>query len=145
MECYETSFCSTIISAYVLGWLLTTLVHGSVRSEWSNILNLSIEKIAKMRMIGWRRTAQGLLILVAVLCGTFLFSIISADSIPKSTYVVGATGSVAICGIFLSEVYTSLNAQHRLTEQSESGQLDDGEIENEEPVEECSWYFVSIR
>ncbi|GMH59134.1 hypothetical protein TrLO_g15018 [Triparma laevis f. longispina] len=53
-RCFNTSFCGMSISIYLLAWFLTKLVAGGVRSEWRMELNLSIEKIARMRNISLR-------------------------------------------------------------------------------------------
>ncbi|GMH62352.1 hypothetical protein TrST_g13759 [Triparma strigata] len=112
--CNDTSLCSTMISLYLLGWWLTKLVQGSVRSEWRNELNLSVEKIARMRDISLRRGLAGFLTLAVGVCGIFLFSMMSADRMDYTTItVVGLTGLAATVGIFISEMYTSFKAQRR--------------------------------
>ncbi|GMH47155.1 hypothetical protein TrVE_jg3053 [Triparma verrucosa] len=138
-RCSNISTCSTTISVYLLLWWLTKLVQGSVRSEWRKDLNLSIEKIARMRNISLRRGATGFLTLVTGVCGIFLFSMMSADELDETTIsVVSFTGLAASFGAAVSEAYTSLKAQDRLARESENGQMDERASEIEEPVEEVS-------
>ncbi|GMH51905.1 hypothetical protein TrST_g8216 [Triparma strigata] len=101
-----------MISVYLLGWWITQLERGSVRSEWRQDLNLSIEKIAKMRGISLRRRVAGFLTLVTGVCGIFLFSTMSTDEPNYTTIVVvGITGGAAVIGVVISEVYSSDKAQ----------------------------------
>ncbi|GMH98487.1 hypothetical protein TrVE_jg9990 [Triparma verrucosa] len=110
-ECSKTSICSTTISVYLLGWWVTKIVQGSVRSEWKD-LKFSIEKIARMRDISLRRGLAGFLTLVAGICAIFLFSMLSADDMDDTTIaVVGLTGGAAVLGVVVSEIYSSLKAQ----------------------------------
>ncbi|GMI09881.1 hypothetical protein TrVE_jg13446 [Triparma verrucosa] len=144
--CSDTSFCSTVISIYLLLWWSTKLVQGSVRSEWRKDLNLSMEKIARMRDISLRRGVAGFLTLVTGVCAIFLFSMMSADELDETTItVVGLTGFVASVGVVVSEIFSILKAQRRrMIELSESGQIVEQATELEEPVEECSWVFVGV-
>ena len=138
-ECYDTSFCSTMISIYLLVWWGMKLVQGSVRSEWRKDLNLSIEKIARMRGISLRQGAAGFLTVATGVCGIFLFSMMSADDMDETTItVVGLTGLAAAVGVVISEISSSLKAQRKRFELSESGQVDERAAEIEEPVEEVS-------
>ena len=138
-ECFETSSCSTMISFYILLYWLTKLVQGSVRSEWRKELNLSIEKIAKMRDISLRRGLAGFFTLVTGVCGIFLFSMMSADDMDETTItVIGFTGAIAAVGVFILEISTSLKEQKRRIELSESGQILERATELDEPVEEVS-------
>jgi len=144
-ESYNTSWCSMMISVYLIFWWMTKLVQGSVRSEWRKDLNLSMEKIARMRDISLRRGVEGILTLVTGVCGIFLFSMMSADEMDWTTFsVVGLTGLVASFGVAISEIYSSLKAQSRRSGLSESGQIVERATELEEPVEECSWVFVGV-
>ncbi|GMH67874.1 hypothetical protein TrVE_jg6776 [Triparma verrucosa] len=69
----------------------------------------------------------------------------SADDMDKTTIrVVGLTGALAAVGVFISETSSSLKAQRRRIELSESGQIVERATELEEPVEECSWVFVGV-
>ena len=133
VECSETSFCSTAISVYLILWWGTKLVQGSVRKEWRKDLNLSIEKIARMRDISLRRGFAGFLTLVTGVCGIFLFFMMSADDLDDTTTIipVGLTGAI-------SETSSSLKEQRRRIELSESGQIAERATELEEPVEEVS-------
>ncbi|GMH86571.1 hypothetical protein TL16_g10591 [Triparma laevis f. inornata] len=136
-ECSSTSSCSTMISVYLLLWWFTRIVQGSVRSEWRKDLNLSTEKIARMRGISLRRGLAGFLTLVTGVCGIFLFSMMSDDEMDRTTIsVVSLTGLVASLGVAVSEVYSSLKAQRRRNGLSESGQIVERATELEEPVEE---------
>ncbi|GMH90124.1 hypothetical protein TrVE_jg3457 [Triparma verrucosa] len=139
-ECSNTSFCSTTISVYLLAWWCTKLVQGSVRREWRNELNLSVEKIARMRDISLLRGVAGFLTGVTGVCAIFLFSMMSADDMDFTTItVVGFTGVTASFGVFVSESYSSLKAQRRRIELSESDrELVERATEIEEPVEEVS-------
>ncbi|GMH78068.1 hypothetical protein TrST_g12709 [Triparma strigata] len=144
-ECSNTSYCSALISVYLLCWFFQKLVQGSVRSEWRKDLNLSIEKIARMRDISLRRGAAGFLTLLTGVCGIFLFSMMSADDTDDTTIsVIGLTGLVASLGAVISEIYSSLKAQERRMELTESGEVEERVTEPEEPVEECSWVFVGV-
>ena len=138
-NCSGTSHCSTMISMYLLVWWLTKLVQGSVRSEWRKDLNLSMEKIARMKDISLRRGLAGFLTLVTGVCAIFLFSMMSADEMDETTInVVGLTGVAAAVGVFISEAYSSLKAQNQRLSQSASGQDVEQATELEEPVEEVS-------
>jgi len=144
-KCVEVSHCSTFISVYLIIWWGTKLVQASVRSEWRKELNLSIENIARMRDISFRRAAQGFLTMVTGICGIFLFSMMSADEMDKTTtVVVGGVGLTASFGVVISEIHTSLKAQNRRLELSESGEILNITVNNEEPVKECSWVFVGL-
>ena len=142
LECSDSSWCSTTISIYLLFWWGTKLVQGSVRSEWQKDLNLSIERIATLRDISLRRGVAGFLTLVSGICAIFLFAMMSANDMDGTTIeCVGITGVVAIIGVLLSEVYSTLKAQDRRIELSESGQIvEQGSLERgvEEPVGEVS-------
>ncbi|GMI02361.1 hypothetical protein TrLO_g14121 [Triparma laevis f. longispina] len=134
-----------MISVYLLLWWFTKIVQGSVRSEWRKYLNLLTEKIARMRGISLRRGLAGFLTLVTGVCGIFLFTRMSADEMDWTTIsVVSLTGLVASLGVAVSEVYSSLKAQSRRSGLSESGQIVERATELEEPVEECSWFFVGV-
>ena len=138
-ECFNTSWCSMMISIYLLCWWLTKLVQGSVIKEWRNELNLSIEKIARMRDISLRRGVAGFLTLVTGVCAIFLFSTLSADDMNETTNtIVGLIGVAASLGVVVSEMYSTLKAQRRRIELSESGQIEERGTELEEPVEEVS-------
>jgi hypothetical protein len=122
-ECSDTSFCSSTISVYLLAWWCTKLVQGSVRSEWRKDLNLSIEKIARMRDISVRRGLAGFLTGVTGVCAIFLFSMMSADDKDYTTItVVGFTGVTASFGVFVSESYSSLKAQRRRFGRDQDGE-----------------------
>ena len=145
-ECSNTSYCSALISAYLLCWFLQKLVQGSVRSEWRKDLNLSIEKIARMRDISLRRGAAGFLTLLTGVCGIFLFSMMSAEDTDDTTIsVIGLTGLVASLGAVISEIYSSVKAQERRMELTESGEVEERMTEPEEPVEEVSAASMRVR
>ena len=102
-------------------------------------MNLSMEKIARMRDISLRRGVTGFLTLVTGVCGIFLFSMMSADELDQSTItVVGFTGIAASVGVFVSDTYASLKAQNQRLSQSPGGQIAEQATEIEEPVEEVS-------
>lgn len=144
-ECTNTSLCSMFISIYLLFWWGTQSIQGSVKSEWQRDLNLSIEKIARMKDISARRGAAGVLQIVTGVCGIFLFSTISAKKVDTTTiFVVGVTGTLASFGVCCSEIYSTSKAQTRMTELSDSGRATERVTENEEPVEECSWVFEGV-
>ena len=56
----------------------------------------------------------------------------------EAILVVGCTGAVACIGVVVSELYSSLKAQRRRNELSESGQIAERATELEAPVEEVS-------
>ena len=145
-KCFDTSFCSTMISVYLLLWWGIKVVQGSVRSEWRKDLNLSIEKIARMRDISLRRRVEGVLTLLTVICGIFLFSMMSASKIETTTVtVVGYIGAVASLFSTISELYSLVKAQNRRLSELQSGLQQETEIE--QPVEEVRWerfYFENI-
>mmetsp|Transcript_9626 Transcript_9626/g.17488 ORF Transcript_9626/g.17488 Transcript_9626/m.17488 type:complete len:986 (+) Transcript_9626:120-3077(+) len=144
-ECRDISWCSTCISIFILILWVTKIVQKSVKSEWQKELNLSIEQIARMRGISMRVIAQGALTLLTGVCGIFLFSMMSADEMNKTTIVVaGFTGIGSSAGVFISELYSNLKAQRRMINLSESGEVVEQVTMNEEPVEELSWFFVVV-
>ncbi|GMI46432.1 hypothetical protein TrCOL_g1227 [Triparma columacea] len=134
------------LATYVIMWWLTKVVQASVRSEWRKDLNLSVEKIARMRDFSIQRGVQGVLTLVTGVCGIFLFSMMSADNTDTTTLgAVGYTGLASIIAVFISETYSSLKAQERRFRESESGQIEEERMTlSEEPVEEVSWVFVGV-
>ncbi|GMI07293.1 hypothetical protein TrLO_g6104 [Triparma laevis f. longispina] len=110
--CANVSWCSSMLSTYAILWWSVGLVQGSVKRRWRHDLNLSIDKIARMKDISLRRGVGGFLTTVTGLCGIFLFSMISADEMDDTTItVVGAIGGVAILGVVISEIYSSLLRQ----------------------------------
>ena len=126
------------------------LVQGSVRLEWRKYVNLSIEKIATMTNMPFRRAAQGFLTLVTGLCGIFLFSMMEAEEKrPESNtliYVVGFIGLASSTGSVVSETYSSLKAQRKRIKLSQSGEnLPEQADDRDKPVDECSWVFIVIR
>ena len=148
-ECDETSFCSTLISLYLICWWLTKLVQGSVRLAWQKELNLSIEKVAKMQDISLRRGVSGFCTLLTGVCGIFLFSMMSAEEMDNVMLtIIGVVGFLSCLGIVISKIYSSLRAQELMRAlSSESGERDERNAETDEvdePVEECSWVFVSV-
>lgn len=145
-DCSASTLSSICISLYLLAWWLTKLVHGSVKSEWRKELNLSIEKITKLD-ISARRVAAGVLVLVAGVCGIFLFSMMSADmgndekDGPAVNVIFGYIGGVTSLGEFFFVLYSSLKAQKKLRiESSENERV----TEQKKPAAECSWVFVGI-
>ena len=114
------------------------LIQESVRSEWRKDLNLSLEKIATLEGMSFRRGVQGFLMLVTGVCGIFLFSMMSAKRMDETTInnVVGYIGGASIFLSTISEVYSSLKAQSRRSGLPESGQIVERATELEEPVEE---------
>ena len=63
----------------------------------------------------------------------------SADDTDDTTIsVIGLTGLVASLGAVISEIYSSLKAQERRMELTESGEVEERVTEPEEPVEEVS-------
>ena len=63
----------------------------------------------------------------------------SADDIGYTmSTAVSLTGLAASFGVFISESYSSLQAQRRMFELTESGQIVERATELEEPVEEVS-------
>ena len=145
-KCEQSSWCAMCISIYLLIWFLKKIADGGVKSEWKKSLVLSIEKITTMRDISLRRGVAGFLTLVTGVCAIFLFSMMSANEKDEMTYIVGLIGQGASFGVIISEIYSSLKAQERRIELSESGALEEQQqaLEPEEPVEECSWIFSGI-
>ncbi|GMH71850.1 hypothetical protein TrST_g1471 [Triparma strigata] len=126
-------------------WWFTKVVQASVRSEWRKDLNLSIEKIARMRDFSIQCGVQGVLTLVTGVCGIFLFSMMGADNTDGRIEAVGYTGLASIIAVLISEIYSSLKAQERRSRESESGQIEEERVTlSEEPVEEVSWVFVGV-
>ncbi|GMH77073.1 hypothetical protein TrLO_g9487, partial [Triparma laevis f. longispina] len=113
-KCFDTSWCALCIAIYLICWFVMNLVGSSVRSEWRNDLNLSIEKIAQMSHISLRRGLAGLLTLVTGVCAIFLFSLMSAKEMDEMIIrVIGISGIGASFGVLTSEIYSSLKAQSR--------------------------------
>lgn len=143
--CSNTFWSATCISMYLFLLWVAQLVQGSARSEWHRDLNLSIEKIARLRDVSLQRISQGFLMFVACVCGIFLFSIMSAKEMNTETIVVvGIIGAAASAGVLVSEIITSLQTQKRMLKLSDSGQIAERSTEKEEPVEQCSWFFAGV-
>ncbi|GMH89030.1 hypothetical protein TrVE_jg13185 [Triparma verrucosa] len=97
-ECAVTAKCSTWISIYLLfGWL-ALIVDGSVPDELTPDFNLTWEKIARTRGVGikTRQIFQGVLALITIACGNFLFSLMSINSndedVATTIFAVGIVG-----------------------------------------------------
>ena len=127
-----------MISVYFLLWWGMQLVHESVRSEWRKDLNLSLEKIATLRGMSFRLGVQGFLMLVTGVCGIFLFSMMSAKRMDKTTIinVIGYIGGASIFLSTISEVYFSLKAQKQRLLDVESGEVRVSAPEEDKLVEE---------
>jgi hypothetical protein len=136
-ECKDTATCSTTISIYLLAWWVIELVQESVRREWRKDLNLNLEKIATLQGMGFRRGAQSFLMLVTGVCGIFLFSMMSANRMNKTT--INVAGLIGLAAIFLStisEIYSSLKAQKKRLLDVESGEVRVSAPEEDKLVEE---------
>ena len=114
------------------------LVHESVRSEWRKDLNLSLEKIATLEGMPFRRVVQGFLMLVTGVCGIFLFSMMSAKRMDETaiTYVVSYIGLASIFLSTISEIYSSLKAQKQRLLDVESGEVRGSAPDEDKLVEE---------
>lgn len=120
-KCIETSLCAVFISVYLLLLWATKLLQGSLGVSGARRVNLSIEKIATTKGLGWRHTAQGFLTLVTGVCGIFPFFMMSSERMDRSTVtVVGHTGTVASFAVGISEAYFCLKAQNLRTPQTDS-------------------------
>jgi hypothetical protein len=109
-----------------------------VRSEWRKDLNLSIEKIATLEGMSFRRGVQGFLMLVTGFCGIFLFSMMSAKQMDETSiiHVAGYTGFAAIFLSTISEIYSSLKAQKQRLLDVQSGEVRVSAPEEDKLVEE---------
>lgn len=105
-------------------------------------LRLPIEKIAVMRGLNFRRGVQGILFIVTIICGMFLFSAMSQeDSVGEETITLwGYTGLVTATAVFLSELYSGLEARREVGNEDSSVKV----YEKVLLVEECSGIFVFL-
>ncbi|GMH73506.1 hypothetical protein TL16_g06212 [Triparma laevis f. inornata] len=102
-ECIPTSMCSGFISIFFLVWYLMGLIHESVKEEFKGEINLSIEKIALMTDISFRRGLQGFLSAFTSICGLFLFSMISSNDAEYDVILAaGGSGLFACVGCLLA-------------------------------------------
>lgn len=85
-----------------------------MRSDWSKDLTLSVEKIATLKDITFRRGFEAFLRGVTVFCGVWLFSMMEADSVDQTTVDLTAiTGFTAIGLSSALEIYSSIAAQNK--------------------------------
>ncbi|GMH73979.1 hypothetical protein TL16_g06338 [Triparma laevis f. inornata] len=137
-DCTTTSYCSMFLSAYLILWWFTKMLAMSVRREWRNEVNLSIEKIARMDM-SFRRVIECFLTFVTGVCGILLFSMMSSDRKDRhAVYGAGVTGLVAVVLITLSE---NLTVRKALKQKQKQKYNVEKKIGSEIPVSECSWVF----
>ena len=139
-------FVAKLAELLMLMLMLMGLIHESVKEEFKGEINLSIEKIALMTDISFRRGLQGFLSAFTSICGLFLFSMISSNDAEYDVILAaGGSGLFACVGCLVSEVYSVLKASSRI--ERESG----GDVEwrsnngKGRLVEECSWMFVWLR
>ena len=105
----------------------------------------SSQQIATLTGISVRRKIQGLLTVIYVLCGIFLFSMMSSGELDKNTITrVGFLGVLSSVGAVISECYTSTRAQETKIESDGTSENDDDDDEEEMLVKEVSWLFVGI-
>ena len=101
---------------------------------------MSVEKIVKMK-IGWRRAAEGVMLVVMAGSGAFLFALMSAKEPDEDLVtVVGLTGCVAGAVCVISEIVTLVKEQKRRRSQSQLTQH--ASVSTQELVDGCSWWFV---
>eukprot|EP00519_Triparma_laevis_P004294 CAMPEP_0182514400 /NCGR_PEP_ID=MMETSP1321-20130603/35669_1 /TAXON_ID=91990 /ORGANISM="Bolidomonas sp., Strain RCC1657" /LENGTH=1209 /DNA_ID=CAMNT_0024721593 /DNA_START=151 /DNA_END=3777 /DNA_ORIENTATION=+ len=121
-ECAETATCSMWISIYlVFGWL-ALIVDGAVPEELTSEYNLTCEKIAEMK-IRRRQFVQGALALITILCGLFLFSLMSTNSnnedVATTIFVVGIGGGSFAFLVFMIELWCAFSQREELKKKRE--------------------------
>ena len=117
-----------------------------MRSEWRKDLNLSIEKIATLEGMSFRRGVQGFLMLVTGVCGIFLFSMMSAKQMDEAT-IINVVGYIGVASIFfstISEIYSSLKAQKQRLLDVESGEIRVSAPDEDKLVEEVRKVGVKV-
>ena len=140
ITCSTNTFCATSVSLYLLVYWFLKLVHGSIKEEWRKDLSLSAEKIARLQ-ISWRRTAHGIMLVVMVGCGAFVFTFIGAKEPDKKLVrVICYSGSVAGIACLISEIVTVTKERERKKMQSQLKQPI--QTSKDVFVEGCSWMFV---
>ncbi|GMH91759.1 hypothetical protein TL16_g12148, partial [Triparma laevis f. inornata] len=119
-ECAVTATCSTWISIYLLfGWL-AFIIDGSVPELDKSTFFLTIEKIAKIQGMGIRKRkiVQGALAFFNILCGLFLFSLMSIvsnnEDLTTIVFVVGIGGGCFAFLIVAIEYWCTLEEQKQL-------------------------------
>ena len=90
------------------------MIQGGVRSDWSKDLTLSVEKIATLKDITFRRGFEAFLRGVTLFCGVWLFSMMEADNADQTTVDLTAITGFAAIGLSSAlEIYASLTAQNK--------------------------------
>ncbi|GMH82038.1 hypothetical protein TrST_g3249 [Triparma strigata] len=164
-KCNDTAWCSTLISIFLLNFWMIRVVQDSVRREWQHDVSLSVEKIATMRGFGLRRGIQGVLTILVLICGIFLFAMMSVENYDRNgndiedqanedqsnsqvptyndaVHVVGAFGLAASLACVISEAHLVRSAQKKKFSESTSGALmvDEGK----QKVDECAYVFIIL-
>lgn len=143
-KCVNTVQCSLFLSVFLILLWAQTVVPSTIRSEWRHDMHLSIEKIATMHGMDLRRGTQGVPMMLTVICGIFLFTVMTEEETIDKTaiFVVGSVGLLAALGSFFAEALISFRVHNRMLIFSESGQIEETTAKEEIIVEECSWIFV---
>mmetsp|Transcript_6008 Transcript_6008/g.10929 ORF Transcript_6008/g.10929 Transcript_6008/m.10929 type:complete len:593 (+) Transcript_6008:803-2581(+) len=141
-RCKNVSYCSSILSIYLLLWWIIGLVQGSVRREWRKDVAWSIEKLATVKNLGPLRAVELCFFPVAALSSIYLLSTLYGEKNGKvasefeTIYYISITGVLALCVIGIIEVYSSVKAQKRIVRAKTSQTLNKLQVEEEEEEEE---------
>jgi len=140
-RCRNSNACALSISSYLIIWWFLGLAQGSIKKEWRDQLDLSIEKVVTMK-ISWRKSIEGILLAVMVACGAFLFALMTSKQHTSGLVMtVSFAGLIAGIACFVSEVYTVTKEQVR-------NRSSDTQLERADPtraverVDCCSWWYV---
>ncbi|GMH63274.1 hypothetical protein TL16_g03669 [Triparma laevis f. inornata] len=153
-KCDDNAWCSTLISVFLLNWWIMNIVQDSVRREWRVDVSVSVEKVATMRGFGLRRGLQGVLTVFVIICGIFLFAMMSVEKNDNAetvatkhqsvVHIVGAVGLGASMTSAIFEANSSWYAQKKkFQSESSTGTLmisDSGNF----LVNECSWFYTFL-
>ncbi|GMH66597.1 hypothetical protein TrST_g749 [Triparma strigata] len=141
-RCKNVSFCSSILSIYLLLWWIIGLVQGSVRREWRKDVTWSIEKLATVKNLGPLTALELCFFPVAAVSSIYLLSTLYGEKNGKvasefeTIYYISIAGVLALCVIGIIEIYSSIKAQKRIVRAKTSQTLNKSQVEEEEEEEE---------
>ncbi|GMH76044.1 hypothetical protein TL16_g06953 [Triparma laevis f. inornata] len=147
-QCKTTAACTTFISLYLMMWWGVKAVQGSIEKKWRHNFILSIEKIATMEGISFRRKLQGFMTLLSCICGIFLFSMVTAEDISMDQFstavtIVGFTGVFTSFVSFANEIYSRLKLISIQKGRRGSVKIvEEGKIPVKVTVTECASIFI---
>ncbi|GMI03001.1 hypothetical protein TrLO_g8871 [Triparma laevis f. longispina] len=145
-QCSSTSYCALFLSFYLDFWLVLTLVTGSIKKSFRSRLQVSVEKVSKMK-VTTRQSLVGTALAITFACGAFLYTLMSSEVSDQQETIkrVGVLGAGCILFAVTSEVIKAVQAQKMrkrslATDTSRNSGLvkSSRDLEN---VQECSIFY----